>query len=67
MNYRGEVIGINTLSPVTPGDEGIGFSIPINLAIDVARKLVSYGELQRGYLGVVMDKQFDSTKAAASA
>ncbi len=64
MNYRGEVIGINTaIASNSGGNEGIGFSIPINLAIDVARKLVSYGELQRGYLGVVMDNQFDSTKA----
>lgn len=64
MNYRGEVIGINTaIASNSGGNEGIGFSIPINLAIDVAKKLVNYGALQRGYLGVVMDNQFDSSKA----
>jgi serine protease Do len=64
MNYRGEVIGINTaIASNSGGNEGIGFSIPINLVMDVARRLVTHGELQRGYLGVVMDNQFDATKA----
>ncbi|MFN9912716.1 MAG: S1C family serine protease, partial [Pirellulaceae bacterium] len=64
MNYRGEVIGINTaIASNSGGNEGIGFSIPINLVMDVARRLVTHGELHRGYLGVVMDNQFDATKA----
>jgi serine protease Do len=64
MNYRGEVIGINTaIASNSGGNEGIGFSIPINMVMDVAQRLVSHGEFQRGYLGVVMDNQFDAAKA----
>jgi serine protease Do len=64
MNFRGEVIGINTaIASNSGGSEGIGFAIPINMVMDVAGKLVSYGSFQRGYLGVVMENQFDSSKA----
>lgn len=63
LNWRGEVIGINTaIASNSGGNEGIGFSIPVNLAIEVANQLVTRGQLQRGYLGVVMDNQFDSSK-----
>lgn len=64
MNYRGEVIGINTaIASNSGGNEGIGFSIPINLVMEVARQLVSNGQLTRAYLGVQMDNQFDTAKA----
>ncbi len=64
MNYRGEVIGINTaIASNSGGNEGIGFSIPINLVMEVARQLVSNGQLTRAYLGVQMDNQFDMAKA----
>jgi serine protease Do len=64
MNYRGEVIGINTaIASNSGGNEGIGFSIPMNMAMDVATRLVSHGQFQRGYLGVVMDNNFDGSKA----
>ncbi len=64
MNWRGEVIGINTaIASNSGGNEGIGFSIPVNLVMEVAAQLVAHGQLQRGYLGVVMDNQFDSSKA----
>ena len=64
LNMRGEVIGINTaIASNSGGNEGIGFSIPINLVTQVAKQLVSTGQLQRGYLGVVMDNQFDANKA----
>ena len=63
MNWRGEVIGINTaIASNSGGNEGIGFSIPVNLVLEVATQLVSHGQLQRGYLGVVMDNQYDSSK-----
>lgn len=64
MNWRGEVIGINTaIASNSGGNEGIGFSIPVNLVMEVATQLVAHGQLQRGYLGVVMDNQFDLAKA----
>ncbi len=64
FNLKGEVIGINTaIASNSGGNEGIGFSIPINLVSAVAEQLVNNGQLKRAYLGVQMENQFDVTKA----
>lgn len=55
VNMRGEVIGINTaIASSSGGYQGIGFSIPINLAKWVTKQLIEDGEVRRGYLGVVI-------------
>jgi serine protease Do len=60
INLRGEVIGINTaIASNSGGNEGIGFSIPINMAMLVADQLVSKGRLGRSYLGVQLENAFD--------
>lgn len=60
LNLRGEVIGINTaIASNSGGNEGIGFSIPINMALLVADQLVSQGQLRRSYLGVQLENAFD--------
>jgi len=53
VNLRGELVGINTAiyGGGNQGSIGIGFAIPINLASDVMRQLVDYGEVRRGRLG----------------
>lgn len=53
VNLRGELVGINT-AIVAPsgGNVGIGFSIPINMALQIKNQLVQHGEVQRGRLGV---------------
>ena len=50
LNFRGEVIGINTA--IVSTGQGIGFAIPINVAQRVATALVSKGKVVRGWLGV---------------
>jgi Do/DeqQ family serine protease len=50
LNFRGEVIGINTA--IVSTGQGIGFAIPINTARTVAQALVSKGKVVRGWLGV---------------
>jgi serine protease Do len=53
VNLRGEVIGINTaIASNGGGSEGVGFSIPINLARWIATQLVARGHVSRGALGV---------------
>jgi serine protease Do len=55
LNLRGEVIGINTaISSRGGGNDGVGFAIPINMAKWVADQLIEKGEVQRGYLGVMI-------------
>ncbi|MGE0606899.1 MAG: trypsin-like peptidase domain-containing protein [Pirellulales bacterium] len=59
MNLRGEVIGINTaIASSSGGNEGIGFSIPINMTMIIARQLIERGSVARAYLGVSLDRKF---------
>jgi serine protease Do len=57
FNTNGEVVGINTAiySP-TGGSVGIGFAIPANLAKDVVAQLKDSGNVDRGWLGVKIQR-----------
>lgn len=64
MNLRGEVIGINTaIASNSGGNDGIGFSIPINMAMRIAEDLINYGQVNRGFLGVSLDARYSFEKA----
>ncbi|MGE0130819.1 MAG: DegQ family serine endoprotease [Blastocatellales bacterium] len=53
VNMNGEVVGINTMIySRSGGSEGIGFSVPSNLAKKVQEQLLRNGKVMRGYLGV---------------
>ena len=52
INLRGDLIGINTAILGPNGNIGIGFAIPVNMAMDVAEQLLEFGEVKRGLLGV---------------
>ena len=53
INARGELIGINTaIFSQTVGAQGIGFAIPISLALDIMRQIIKFGKVTRGWLGV---------------
>ncbi|WP_431284925.1 DegQ family serine endoprotease [Humitalea sp. 24SJ18S-53] len=60
FNLAGEVIGINTAiySP-SGGSIGIGFSIPSNLARNIAAQLRDGGRVRRGWLGVNIQQVTD--------
>ncbi|RPH94382.1 Do family serine endopeptidase [candidate division KSB1 bacterium] len=50
-NIHGEVIGVNTA--INPSGQGIGFAIPMNMAMKVVDQLRSSGTVARGYLGML--------------
>lgn len=53
VNMRGELIGINTaILSRSGGSVGIGFAIPVNLAMNIKNSLLKYGKVVRGWLGV---------------
>ena len=55
VNLDGEVIGMNTaIFSRSGGYMGIGFAIPINLAARIANQLIEKGEVERGYLGIMI-------------
>jgi serine protease Do len=64
INLRGEVVGMNTaIASSSGGNEGIGFTIPVNMVMVVARQLVERGTVVRAYLGVKLDGKFGPTIA----
>jgi serine protease Do len=54
LNYKGAVIGINTvISTTTGGSHGVGYSIPANTAKLIAGQLIkNEGRVLRSYLGL---------------
>jgi serine protease Do len=49
INARGELVGINTaIYSESGGYQGIGFSVPSNLAQHVMEDLIKFGEVRRG-------------------
>ena len=55
FNLEGEVVGINSqIYSRSGGYQGVSFSIPIDVAIEVADQIIASGEVSRGYLGVRM-------------
>ncbi len=53
INARGELIGINTaIFSQSVGAQGIGFAIPISLALDIMQQIIEFGAVTRGWLGV---------------
>jgi serine protease Do len=64
VNLRGEVVGINTaIASNSGGSEGIGFAIPVEMVRFVAGQLVERGSVNRGFLGVSLDKEFTQPEA----
>ena len=53
VNLRGELVGINTaIFSQSGGNIGIGFAIPINMAMQITEQLLEKGKVQRGFIGI---------------
>lgn len=71
---QGRVIGINTLIISSTGvTEGVGFAIPVETAVSVARQLIGQGKASHPYIGilgqnvengVVQDKRVGASEGA---
>ena len=57
LNSKGQVIGINTAK--ASGAEGLGFSIPINVAKPIIEQVISNGDFEKVTLGI---RGFDATQ-----
>jgi len=64
IDSRGALIGINSaiLSP-SGGNNGIGFTIPIDMVKNIVTKLVRDGKVERGFMGVNISKVTKELKA----
>jgi len=57
FNMRGEVIGINSqIYSRSGGYQGLSFAIPIEVAMNVERQIVTHGKVERGRLGVAIQE-----------
>lgn len=54
VNVNGEVIGITSMKLVTDSIEGMGFAIPIEIAMSSIQKLEKGTKIERPYIGVSM-------------
>ncbi len=56
LNIDGQVIGINTaIYSQSGGYMGIGFAVPIDMALNIRDQLVANGYVKRGYIGVYLN------------
>ncbi len=63
LNLAGEVIGINAaIISESGGFEGIGFSIPSNMAVAIADSLIKTGKVVRGWIGLNVQEVSSLTK-----
>jgi serine protease Do len=60
LDMDGRVIGINTA--IIASGQGIGFAIPVNMAMGIIAQLEKSGEVTRGWLGVGIQDLTDELK-----
>ena len=53
INIHGELIGINSSKIAQEAVEGIGFAIPIEVAMPILDDLQQHGEVLRPYIGII--------------
>jgi len=57
VDLDGMLVGINTaIVTRTGGYQGVGFAIPVNVAVNAMQDLVRYGYVRRGWLGVTIQE-----------
>ena len=57
LNIDGDVVGINTaIYSRSGGYMGIGFAIPIQMALKIKEQLITYGEVRRSKIGVLVQE-----------
>ncbi len=65
LNIDGEVVGINTaIFTRSGGYMGIGFAIPINMALDIKDALIEDGRVQRSLIGIFLQELTDELAEA---
>jgi serine protease Do len=57
VDLDGKLVGINTaIATRNGGYQGIGFAIPVNVAVSVMDDLLEHGYVRRGWLGVTIQE-----------
>ena len=66
INKNGELIGITTaIATADVGAEGLGFAVPVNLALNIAEGLLNDGRILHAFLGILGAQHFDIAEDGA--
>ena len=66
INNNGELIGITTaIATADVGAEGLGFAVPINMALNVVEDLLEFGEINHAFLGILGAQHFETAEDGA--
>jgi len=66
INKNGELIGITTaIATADVGAEGLGFAVPVNLALSIAEDLISDGKILHAFLGILGAQHFETAADGA--
>ena len=66
INSNGELIGITTaIATADVGAEGLGFAVPVNLALGIADDLLKEGQILHAFLGILGAQHFDTADDGA--
>ena len=66
LNKNGELIGITTaIATADVGAEGLGFAIPINLALNIVEDLLDDGKVLHAFLGILGAQYFEVAEDGA--
>jgi serine protease Do len=66
INKNGELIGITTaIATADVGAEGLGFAVPVNLALGIAEDLISDGKILHAFLGILGAQHFETAADGA--
>jgi len=66
LNQKGELVGITTaIATADVGAEGLGFAIPIDLALSIMEDLLNEGTVLHSFLGINGSQNFDTAEDGA--
>ena len=66
INSNGELIGITTaIATADVGAEGLGFAVPVNLALGIADDLLKEGRILHAFLGILGAQHFETAEDGA--
>ena len=66
LNSNGELIGITTtIASADVGAEGLGFAVPVDLALEIADDLEKEGRILHAFLGILGAQNFDIAEDGA--
>ena len=66
LNNNGELIGITTaIATADVGAEGLGFAVPVNLALGIVDDLLKEGQILHAFLGILGAQHFETADDGA--